>query len=75
MISFTIGTDGRATECRLESGLDPTKFITFDMPCDYGKAFPVYIDAAGKPVARTVRMTIGVTLPGSTPAPRKKRRR
>ena len=75
VISFVIGIDGYASECRVISGRDPTQFMTLDMPCKNGAAFPVYTDAAGKPVSRTVRMTIGVTLPGSTPAPRKKRRR
>ena len=75
VISFVVGTDGLVTNCKVISGPNPNLFTAFALPCGVPVHYPVYTDAAGKPVSRTVRMTIGVTLPGSTPAPRKKRRR
>jgi TonB family protein len=75
VISFVVGIDGYASECRVVSGPDPTQFMTMELPCASNAVFPVYTDASGKPVPRTVRMTIGVTLPGTRPMPTKKRRR
>lgn len=75
VISFVVGPDGHASDCRLVSGPNPGNFMLIVMPCGMDARFPVYTDAVGRPVARTVRMTISVTLPGSKPAPRRKRRR
>ena len=75
VISFVVGIDGYASECHVVSGPDPTQFMTMEMPCGSNAVFPVFTDVSGKPIARTVRMTIGVTVPGSQPVPRKKRRR
>ncbi|MBN8500994.1 MAG: energy transducer TonB [Sphingomonadales bacterium] len=69
VITFTIGADGRATDCSLVSGPDPAKFLLWTMPCDYGQVYPVYRDASGSPVARRVRMVLSVSLPASTPPP------
>jgi protein TonB len=74
VIAFTIGTDGRASDCQLVSGPDPTEFILFSMPCEFKQVFPVYSDAGGKPVARRVRIAFTVSLPGTTPTTPKKRR-
>jgi len=75
VIAFTIDKVGFAKDCRLVSGADPETFISFVMPCDGEQKFPVYTDAQGNPVERKVRISIGVTLPGTQPAaPRKKRR-
>ena len=75
VITFTIETDGRASNCLLVSGPDPAEFLPWSMPCDYDLVFPVYRNAAGQPVARTVRMALGVSLPGAAKAPAKKKRR
>lgn len=75
VITFTVETDGRASNCLLVSGPDPAEFMPWSMPCDYDLVFPVYRNAAGQPVARTVRMALGVSLPGAAKAPAKKKRR
>jgi hypothetical protein len=74
VIAFTIGTDGRASDCQLISGPDPTEFLLFSMPCEFKQVFPVYTDAVGKPVARRVRIAFMVSLPGAAPPVRKKRK-
>lgn len=76
VITYTIGIDGRATDCRLVSGPDPADFMLWAMPCDYNQVFPVYRNAAGKAVPRKVRLVLSVTLPTATaPAPKRKKRR
>lgn len=74
VISFVIGTDGHATDCQVISGPNPEAFLIYAMPCGMDARFPVYTDPAGNPVARTVRLTIGVSFPGKAAPPRKKRR-
>ncbi|MFM5950787.1 MAG: energy transducer TonB [Novosphingobium sp.] len=60
VVTFTIGTDGRASNCVLVSGPNPAEFMLWAMPCEYGQTFPVYRDAAGQPIARNVRMVLGI---------------
>lgn len=75
VITFTVDRLGFAKDCRLVSGADPETFLYFVMPCAGDQKFPIYTDAKGNAVERRVRITIGVTLPGTQPAaPRKKRR-
>ncbi|MFM5893903.1 MAG: energy transducer TonB [Novosphingobium sp.] len=75
VIGFTVGIDGYASGCRIISGPDPANFIPFEMPCENNAVFPKYTDDSGKPVARAVRVSIGVSFPGKAASPRKKRRR
>lgn len=75
VITYTIGVDGRASDCQLVSGPDPARFMPFSMPCASNQVFPVYLDAKGQPVPRKVRLVLTVSLPAATPpATRKKRR-
>lgn len=75
VIAFTVDEFGYPRDCRLVSGPDPATFMPFTMPCDADVHFPVYKDAKGNPVARQVRMVVGVSLPGAQPAVTRKKRK
>jgi len=75
VISFVIGTDGYAMDCKVVSGPNPEAFLIYAMPCGMDARFPIYTDAAGNTIARTVWLMINVSFPAKTAPPRKKRRR
>ena len=73
VIVFTVGKDGRARNCRLESGPDPATFLPFSMPCDDNRTYPVYLDAKGNPVEHKVRLVIEIGLPSLKSVPARAR--
>lgn len=63
-VSFIVGVDGTPSDCRFEnvSGSALGNEDKVKMPCGAGDKFKPYIDAAGKPVAKRVRVTQIVTV-------------
>lgn len=63
IITYVIDLDGKAKDCKVESGPNPATFMLWAMPCDFNQVFPVQHNAQSQPAQRRVRLVLTVQDP------------